>query len=127
MSVAEQSPQMTEHALLVPFGRFAHQIGLLEALGRVPCRVGWAAWARAGRRSSRSKPRLARLRWDMTHFLSAISGSSNRQVSRERSQRLAQRRAMLARIESAERDLDPVPGVVAVSYTHLTLPTNREV
>ncbi len=39
MSVAEQSPQMTEHALLVPFGRFAHQIGLLEALDRVPIKM----------------------------------------------------------------------------------------
>ena len=36
MSVAEPSPLMTEHALLVPFGRFAHQIGLIDALNRVP-------------------------------------------------------------------------------------------
>lgn len=36
MSVAEPSALMTEHALLVPFGRFAHQIGLIAALDRVP-------------------------------------------------------------------------------------------
>jgi hypothetical protein len=30
---------MTEHALLVPFGRFAHQIGLIAALDRVPLKM----------------------------------------------------------------------------------------
>ncbi len=39
MSVAEPSPQMTDHALLVPFGRFAHQIGLIEALNRMPIKM----------------------------------------------------------------------------------------
>ncbi|MBV9281963.1 MAG: hypothetical protein JOZ41_17940 [Chloroflexi bacterium] len=39
MSVAEPSPAMTEHALLVPFGRFAHQIGLIDALDRVPVKM----------------------------------------------------------------------------------------
>jgi hypothetical protein len=39
MSVADPSPVLTEHALLVPFGRFAQQIGLIEALGRVPVRM----------------------------------------------------------------------------------------
>jgi len=36
MSVADQPPVMTEHALLVPFGRFAHQLGLITALDRIP-------------------------------------------------------------------------------------------
>jgi hypothetical protein len=36
MSVADPSPVLTEHALLVPFGRFARQIGLIEALDRIP-------------------------------------------------------------------------------------------
>lgn len=39
MSVAEPSPLLTEHALLVPFGRFAHQIGLIPALRRVPIKM----------------------------------------------------------------------------------------
>jgi hypothetical protein len=39
MSVPNPSPVLTEHALLVPFGRFAQQIGLLEAFGRVPIRM----------------------------------------------------------------------------------------
>lgn len=39
MSVPDPSPVLTEHALLVPFGRFAQQIGLIEALGRVPVRM----------------------------------------------------------------------------------------
>jgi hypothetical protein len=39
MSVAEPSPQLTDHALLVPFGRFAQQIGLLAALNRVPLKM----------------------------------------------------------------------------------------
>jgi hypothetical protein len=36
MSVADPSPVLTDHALLVPFGRFAHQIGLITALDRIP-------------------------------------------------------------------------------------------
>jgi hypothetical protein len=41
MSVASapSSPVVTEHALLVPFGRFAQQIGLLQALERVPFKM----------------------------------------------------------------------------------------
>jgi hypothetical protein len=41
MSVASSppSPILTEHALLVPFGRFAQQIGLVEALDRVPFKM----------------------------------------------------------------------------------------
>jgi hypothetical protein len=39
MSVAEPSPVPTEHALLVPFGRFARQIGLVEALDRNPIKM----------------------------------------------------------------------------------------
>lgn len=41
MSVASPSPSpiLTEHALLVPFGRFAQQIGLLQALERVPFKM----------------------------------------------------------------------------------------
>ena len=41
MSVASlpPSPVSTEHALLVPFGHFAQQIGLLQALERVPFKM----------------------------------------------------------------------------------------
>ena len=41
MSVANPGPaaSLTEHALLVPFGRFATQIGLIEALHRVPFKM----------------------------------------------------------------------------------------
>src|SRR5712692_7386441 len=39
MSVADQPPILTEHALLVPLGRFAQQLGLLEALDRVPIKM----------------------------------------------------------------------------------------
>jgi hypothetical protein len=39
MSVAEPSPVLTDHALLVPFGRFAHQIGLIQALDRLPIKM----------------------------------------------------------------------------------------
>lgn len=41
MSVASppSSPVVTEHALLVPFGRFAQQIGLVAALERVPLKM----------------------------------------------------------------------------------------
>lgn len=41
MSVANPGPaaSLTEHALLVPFGRFAAQIGLIEALHRVPFKM----------------------------------------------------------------------------------------
>lgn len=33
------SPTMTDHALLVPLGHFAQQIGLVDALGRVPFKM----------------------------------------------------------------------------------------
>lgn len=36
MSVADSPPLMTEHALLLPLGRFARQIGVLAALDRIP-------------------------------------------------------------------------------------------
>ena len=38
MSVAhvQPEPQMTEHALLVLYGRFADQVGLIDALKQVP-------------------------------------------------------------------------------------------
>ncbi len=36
MSVADSPPLMIEHALLLPLGRFARQIGLLAALDRIP-------------------------------------------------------------------------------------------
>jgi hypothetical protein len=39
MSVPDPSPVPTEHALLVPLGRFAHQIGLIEALKRIPIKM----------------------------------------------------------------------------------------
>ncbi len=41
MSLAHdvQPPVVTEHALLVPFGRFADQIGLIAALNRIPFKM----------------------------------------------------------------------------------------
>ena len=39
MSVTDYPPTLTEHVLLVPFVRFAHQIGLVEVLDRVPIKV----------------------------------------------------------------------------------------